>query len=438
MTISNSIKRFTLIALSLMVASCASTTAPTELATPPKNAGLVDPRLGWTSPTSQATANRFEVAWREFGSGYFQSARSRFEGIEKRDVSYAPARLGLAAIAIEQGDLATAETIVSEIRSTNSEYLAADVYAAEIALARGELAKAEALSAEISRRDEVPAEVAARAAQIRRLRFDDLLRRAEADATDPRGLIYLREALVLDPASSIARLTLVRRLIALDRYDDARREIDPLLRGTDVDRDDVQELAAESEVGAGRFQEAITRYERLARKTRDERIMQRLSTVKEQWRQTNLPIQYRRAAESGSITRADLAVLLYWNLDSVRFAQVGEPPIAVDISDSIGRDELVRAMAMRLFQVDPIMRRVDPSRTVSASSLARILVRVLLYQRKSCAQGGDSADGNAAFRALESCGVRVEELRASPEGTVSGSLAAVLIERLDKAARSAE
>lgn len=434
----NPIKTLLPVILALFLASCASTKPPAEVPTPPKNAGLVDPRLGWRGAAPQAISTRFESGWREFSGGYFQSARTRFEGIAKRDASYAPARLGLAAIAIEQGDLDTAETIVSEIRSTNPEYLAADVYAAEIALARGELAKAEALSAEISRREEIPAEVTARAAQIRRLRFDDLLQKAEADETDPRGLIYLREALALDPSSSVARLILVRRLVALKRYDDARREIDPLLRGTDVDRDDVQELAAEIEVGAGRFQEAISRYERLSRKTRDERIIRRLTEVKEQWRLTNLPIQYRRAAESGSITRADLAVLLYWNLDSVRFAQVSEPPIAVDISDSIGRDELVRAMAMRLFQVDPIMRRVDPSRTVTASGFARVLVRVLLHQRKSCAQGGDAGDGSASFRALEACGIRVEELRAAPEGTVSGSLAATLIERVDVAARSAE
>ena len=425
-------------ALSLLIGACASTPAPREIPTPPKNRALVDPRVGWTGPANAGAESRFQTAWNEFSAGYFQSARTRLEALQRRDPAYLPTRLALSAISIEEGDLDTAETIVTEIRRTNPAWIAADAYAVELALARGELAKAEALAAEIARREEAPAEIASRAAEIRRLRFEDLMKRAEADVNDPRGLIYLREALSLDPSSSLARLTLVRRLVQIERFDDARREIDPLLRGTDVDRDDVQELAAEIEVGAGRFQEAIARYERLARKTRDERIVQRLTHVKEQWRQSNLPMQYRRAMESQALTRADLAVLLYWNLDFVRFAQAGEPPIAVDIADVAGRDEIVRAMALRLFSVDPITRRVDPGRTLTASGFGRVLSRLLIHQRKSCAQGGDTSDSAAVFRVLEGCGVRVDELRASPEGTVSGQLAAAIIERLDTAARSAE
>lgn len=424
--------------LLLAIAGCTTTTVPLGPATPPQNTNLLDPRSGWASTLSSGTARRFDEAWRDFMNGYFDAATAKLDAILKREPAAAPALLAKAAIAIERNELDVAGNIVSDVRSTNTSYLAADVYAAEIELARGEIAKAEALYAEISRRPDVPATVTARAADVRRRRFDELVRRAAANRDDPRSLIDLREALALDPSSSNARLEIVRRLVAAKRFEDARREIDPLLKTTDVERNDVQELAAEIEVGAGRYQEAIQRLERLARATRDDRIAARLEVVKREWHEANLPMQYRRALESQAITRADLSVLLYWNLDSVRFARVGEPPIAVDLGNVIGRDELVRALALRLFQVDPITRRVDPTRLVTAGSFARTLMRVAALERRPCAEDSESLDMAGQIRALERCGVPAANLLRSADASVSGRDAAHLIDRFERAGSSAE
>ena len=53
----------------------------------------------------------------------------------------------------------------------------------------------------------------------------------------------------------------VRGKLAQRQFDEARKELDPLL-DTIADRPEIQEMLAEIEVGRGRFQEAIVRYDR--------------------------------------------------------------------------------------------------------------------------------------------------------------------------------
>ena len=100
-----------------------------------------------------------------------------------------------------------------------------------------------------------------------------------------------------------------------------------------------------------------------------------------------MPTQYREAAESGAVTRAQLAVLLYWTVPSVRFAQnLSTPPIAIDIADVVGRDEMIRAIALGLYEVDNVTRRVGPHRSVTAPGLNRLIARLLVSRGAACAR----------------------------------------------------
>ena len=92
------------------------------------------------------------------------------------------------------------------------------------------------------------------------------------------------------------------------------------MNSSDMDRPEVQEALAEIDVGKGRYQQAINRYERLTRRDREGRYARRLQQIKEQFAAANMPPQYMRALEAESITRADLAVLMYWKVTAVRFA----------------------------------------------------------------------------------------------------------------------
>src|SRR5262249_38774526 len=128
--------------------------------------------------------------------------------------------------------------------------------------------------------------------------------------------------------------------------------------------------------------------------------------------------------DAPSITRADLAVLMYWKIASIRFAQnVPTPPIAIDIADSPGHDEVIRAMALGLYPVDPVTRRVNPDAEVNENQLARIATRILTLRGAPCARGVPSD------QVLTVCGITV----GADDLPVSGKDAAAILGQVDRA-----
>jgi len=397
--------------LAAIVAGCATAPAPPPLVEPQGDARfLIDPRTGFDKPANP----NFETAWRYYLAGNDAEARARIATMP----GYAPASLLEAAIDIRAGRLDEAGAIISRLPS----WTASNVYAAEIALARNDLRTAYQLYQQVANPPEI---VTTRIADIRKRLFDQLV----ADGS----IAALREALQLEPAATAARMLLVQKLLDLKSYDEARRELDPILNTADVDRPDVQESLAEIDVGRGRYQEAIVRYDRLARRTNDPKYVQRLNAIKDQFAAANMPPQYQRAAESDQITRADFAVLLYWKVPSIRFAQnVNAPPIAVDIdSDVIGREEMIRAIALGIFPVDPVTRRASPNATLSAIATARAAARALALRGASCAREG----GNDPQKVLAVCGINDPTIGTTLDAPVTGRFAAAMAEQIDKALR---
>ena len=148
-----------------------------------------------------------------------------------------------------------------------------------------------------------------------------------------------------------------------------------------------------------------------------------------------MPPQYRRAIDSNAINRADFAVLLYWKVSAVRFARPsGQPPIAVDIGDVPGRDELVRALALGMFSVDPVTRSVDPYRTLTATSFSRLVNRVMSLRGTLPACASTVTESNETLRGqkmLELCSIDAAPLRAAPDAPVSGQYASNVLTRID-------
>jgi hypothetical protein len=119
----------------------------------------------------------------------------------------------------------------------------------------------------------------------------------------------------------------------------------------------------------------------------------------------------------------------------MRFAPVIDPPIAVDIADVPGRDEIVHALDLRLLSVDPLTRAVDPQRAVTGSAMLRVAGQLLrLGGNAPCA----GAAGANLQKALLDCGVPVAPLITSPDGTVSGKAAATIFSAIEAANKSAE
>ncbi len=380
---------------------------------------LIDPRTGYDRAADPNADRKLDAAWRYFLAGDNTEAMKRIAGTG----AYAPASLLTAAIAMRGGRLDEAGAIVSRLLDEHPAWTAARVYAAELSLAHNDAADAYRLYRQI---ENPPPIVVTRTADVGKRMFDQII--ASAQSMPPaQAVTALREALQLEPGASVVRMMLVQKLLAMRNFDEARRELDPIL-DTEADRVDVQEALAEIEVGRGRYQEAIVRYDRLVRRTNDPRYVQRLNQIKDDFANANMPPQYLRARDTDAITRADFAVLLYWKVPSIRFAQnLSVPPIAVDLeSDVSGREEMIRAIALGIFPVDPVTRRANPSAQLSAAATARAAARALTARGAACTREA----GNDPQKVLAACGVIDPTVGTLPEAAVTGRMAAEMAEEI--------
>lgn len=412
------------LAAAVLAARCA--TAPPPAVVPKgDDRFLVDPRAGYRGATPPALMKRFEEAWRFVLAGNETEARRRLAAIRKSYPEFTPALLAETVLDIRAGRNAEATKAVDALLEKEKEYTAALVYRAEIAAREKRVRAAWEQYRAIAARKDAPPFAAERLAQLQAVVFDELVAAARGAETG-QSIRLLREALALNATAFEPRVLLVQRLLSQRELDAARKELDPLL-DTVPDRSEVQELLAEIDVAQGRYEEAIVRYDRLARRTKDSRFAERLEAIKREWSAANMPAYYRAALQSPALTRADLAVLLYWNVPSIRFAQnLGTPPIATDVADVAGREEMIRAIAIGLYDVDPITRMVGPSRQISAERLARTLARVLQLRRAACATSRDYAETLAA------CGVDNPAAGREPDAAVTGAEALRFVEQVAK------
>lgn len=410
--------------LLFVIAAIACATAPT--APPPAPVGqarhLVDPRIGWKGTPSDAIDRRFDAAWRFVAAGDADNARKRLADIESRDAAYDPAKLAEAALELQQGHTEAARAIVEPIASANPQYTAAQIYVAEIDFEQNRLRSAYDRYREILKLPDAPRSASERYGELQTRVFDQLYG-AAINAPPSDAIEFLREALQVNPSASAARLLLAQKLMALKQFDDAKRELDPLLNTSAGAQSEVQEMLAEIDVGKGQYEDAIARYERLVRNDPAGKYAKRLDQVKQLFAAANLPPQVMRAMQAPVVTRADLAVLMYWTIASIRFAQnVPPPPIATDIADIPGRDEVIRAMALGIYPVDPVTRRVNPDAEVSGAALARIATRVLAIRGATCARVPSD-------QILSACGISI-----TPDDLpVSGEVATSVLQQVDRA-----
>lgn len=420
------IKRTILLVLAaaILAASCAPVDKPAPVVAPEnRDPYLIDPRTGFgDTVTDPQLTKKFETAWRWALSGNETEARTRLAELLRTNPEYLPARLALASLDIRAERFADAQAGVAEVLTMDPKNLAARVYEAEIATRERRTRAAYELYRDVAALPDAPASATERLRELETALFGELFAAAQTAPPD-EAIRLLREALTFNAGATEARLLLGQKLVAQKQWDEARRALDPLLNGADVDRAEVQEMLAEIDTGRGRYQEAIVRYDRLARRTKDPRYATRLEEIKEEWSAQNMPPHFRQALESEAITRADLAVLLYWKVPSIRFARnLNTPPIATDLTDVAGREEMIRTIAIGLYDVDPVTRRVSPHRQVTADRLSRFLARLLQLRAAPCARG------IASDRILAACKVPDPLTGNDPNALVSGRTAARLLE----------
>lgn len=422
----NRTKTILLLAAALLAVACATPSPLPPVVTPTgDDRYLADPRIGSPDPIPAAAEQRFEAAWRYILAGNETEARRALADVRKRAPGLAAADLAEVALDLRAGRLDEARRRVATIRQQHPGYTAARAYEAEVAFREANRRAAYDLYRDLAAQPDAPLVARERAAALEEQMFAELVSSASA-AQDAEATQFLREALALRPDAVEPRVELARRLIAQKQWDEARRELDPLLDLV-ADRPDVQELLAEIEAGRGRYQDAIVRYDRLARRTRDPRHQTRLEEIKREWSFANMPRHYRDAIGTDAITRADLAILLYWTVPPVRFAQnLATPPIATDVEVD-GREEIIRAIALGLFDVDPVTRRVNPGRLVPASRFSTHLARVLALRGAPCARGV------ATENVLEACGIPDPLATRAADAPITGAEAQRAFELVAKA-----
>jgi Tfp pilus assembly protein PilF len=416
----------------LLAAGCATSAPPV----PASQLGfLFDPRIGFEGKAEPSADKRFAAAWTKLGNGFVPEADRAFAAIETKYPGYLPASVGRAVVALAQGDADRAAARIDRALGVQPDYVAARAYGAEAALRHGEVAAAFETYRELSSDPGASAAIRERFEVVTGERFRQLLALASGAQSDEEAIALLNDAVALAPHSDVAREQLARRLVASRRYAEARTQVTALLDRGRVDDPAVQALLADVEAGEGNFQGAIIRLERLTQRYPGRGYEDRLASVKVDYKRANLPPRYHNAAGAAVLTRADLAILSYWEVSAFRFAPIADPPIAVDIADVPGREEIVQALGLRLLSVDPITRAVDPTRAVSGAAMLRaaaLLLRVGVAP--PCAGNG----GTSAAQALQGCGVPVAPVIAAPESPVSGAAALAILGAIEAAKRSAE
>ena len=416
----------------LLVAGCASTAPPV----PPAKLGfLIDPRIGFTGAVEPSVDKRFGAAWAKLTRGFVPDADRAFAAIEAKNPGYLPATVGRAVAALIFRDADRATALLDRALGVQPEYHAARAYRAEVALARGDVETAFVAYQNLAHAADATAAVRSRYEVVAGERFRQLLTLATGSPSNDAAIVLLQQAVELAPQSDSAREQLARRLIGARRFAEARTQVTMLIDNGLVDVPSVQAMLADIESGEGNHQAAIIRLERLVKRYPGQGYDDRLAAVKVAYKRANLPPRYNHAAASATLTRADLAILAYWEISAFRFAPIADPPIAVDIATAPGRDEIVQALGLRLLTVDPITRAFDPSRVVSSAAMLRAASQLLrIGGAPPCAGNGSTS----VAQALQNCGVPVAPLVAAPDAPLSGATALAILVAVEEAKKSAE
>ncbi|MDX1582590.1 MAG: tetratricopeptide repeat protein [Thermoanaerobaculia bacterium] len=416
--------------LALTMVGCATTPSPPPEPLTDEARRLIDPLTGY-EPDSTTLANSSSQAWREFQSGRFDSAERGWQQILTADAEFAPALVGLASIALARGQLERARELLGDVEP----YPASLVLRAEILASDGRVVEAAELLSPIVARPDTPSVVAVRFADLREDALNRLVAEARAAQVPEDRTRLLRRAVSLAPGDLEIRLDLVEALVSAGKFGEAREALSPAL-DRDATLNRVQAALAEIEIGEEKYQNAMRRYERLVERTGDVVYRERLELAKRLWNESTYPKQFQLAVRSPNITREQLAVLLFWKLPSIRFAQnLEQPPIVVDLAEVMGREELIRALALGLLPLDRSTRQARPRRTVTVSQfLAAAASALELVSSDPCT----TAETETPVEQLHACGIDTLKLESNPSGFVTGAGATVILDQIAELDRSAE
>jgi hypothetical protein len=311
-----------------------------------------------------------------------------------------------------------------QVLSQNPDYLAAILLTARSAERLGESFESFELYRRIGHRSPVAAEKAAalmpQAVENVRGRFQAAL--DEQRIADAEALAVQLDTWLPDSTEALD----ARFRIAVAKAD-ARTELE-LLRALVARQPSrsYRERQAELEVAMGDVRSGLSQLEALAREfPEDTKLPALVDRAKFRWHLERLPARVQRIARNDTLTRADLAALLYWLVPKVRYSPTIDPPIAGDILNHPGQQEILRVADYGLLEIDETLHRFNPEATASRRLSLHAALSLLAKERIPCATAGERTAGRDARaltcrRAVE-CGLALDEAACLRNEAISGS-----------------
>ena len=362
------------VAVAAAVAMSACATAPRPKTGPSDADDYVFP--GW-QPTelTRDEGRAVERAWQSVLAGQGLDAEKRFRDLLRKHPGSVPAETGLGYALLRQERAPDAARSFASVLSRNADYVPALVGAAA-ALRAGDGAAALQHLRRAATLDTANDTVRRRLSDVR-LQVTErrvaAAREAMAAGNTEAAVAEYRSALEAAPEVTEARLALADLLVQRGQAPEAAAvlQADP--------QEERQVLVRLGEILAGlrEYGRALEVYRRiLALDPRDEEGLRRAREVREALELLQMPEEYRRIPSSPTITRADLAALVMSKVTMLSRQPPGPAKVAIDISGSWARDQIIRALALDVLDVYS-NHTFQPAAIVRRGDLAMAVQRVL-------------------------------------------------------------
>jgi tetratricopeptide (TPR) repeat protein len=385
-----------LLALALALSACA--TQPPPVAGPSEADDYVFP--GWLPTELTGDEGRdVERAWRSVLAGQGADAEKRFRDLLRKHPGSVPAETGLGYALLRQGRAPDAARTFASVLGRRPDYVPALVGAASAAVRAGNGEEALQHLRRAAALDPANETVSRRLSDVR-LQVTErrvaAAREALAAGVPDRAIAEYRSALDAAPEVSEVRLALADLLVERGQAEAATAVLEA------APQEERQVLLRLGEVLAGgrEYGRALDAYRRvLALDPKDEDALRRSREVREALELLQMPEEYRRIPSSATITRADLAALLMSKLTMLSRQPPGPAKVAIDISGSWARDQIIRALALDVLDVYP-NHTFQPAAVVRRGDLASVVQRVLDLAKYPAAPAANPTDmtANHQFR----------------------------------------
>lgn len=388
---------------------------------------LVDPLTGFPGQVDPGRQDRVQAAHRALlTASDIQGAVEAAADLLEEDPGFAPAHVLIAQVELGEGTFDKAIARLLPVSDETPQYVASQLVLGRAAELAGDVPLAYSAYREIAPRNQRAfqkvGELHPRALDIVSNRLQEALRQSRWDEAD-RHLSLLRawapsegrtlegaRALAVARGDRIAELAAVKELAAQRPGERAlierRAELEMAVGDPGAGLQIIQDLAAEN--------------------PGDPQLAEKLAAAKFRWRMSLLPKGVQDVAARPELTKADLAVLLYWLVPNVRYGRPTTGRIATDILEHPHQEEIVRVVNLGLMDVDSTLHRFSPGSPARRGAALRSLVLVLsrFGQGPACLAGNRGTCETAA-----SCGLVPSEEECRATAALTGGEAVELIRR---------